>query len=224
MSVTLSTNRKRPLVQVETVKTIAEEEEEQDEGDEGDEGEEGDEEAEQSLEDQEEQDEPQQKKKPKSQTSSSSSGKPRKRQPAFNAATDEVCKAVRSYFENYGPVTAVTRAAVIPAEDGGEGDTVAVGKMLHSLRQRSRSQNPSALTQSRLDALRDIQEMQNFLDKIVIRKKQNNSTTAQQITKIKQMTDEATRQALLVEQNLAHCLADISDQEVRIFELQNKSK
>ncbi len=208
----LNLKKKKSRVDPEVEEDLDVEEEEQ-------EDELEDEEEQEDEEDQEEEEEEEDDEEEEKNAKKTSSGRSKARaQCAFDPLNDDVCVAVRAYFEDNSPGTGVTRAATIPAEDGSE---IFVGKMLYGLRSRA-STSPSPLTTARLNALKDIEAFQDFLKKAVARKSQSSSASNQRIAKIKQKLFETKVKTANAEEQLAECLWTIAKQEVTILKLHDK--
>ncbi len=162
------------------------------------------------------------KKTPQHKKTSAKNGAKKRKQPVFDASNDDLCVAVRAYFEDNYPVTAVTRAASIPAEDESE---IPIGKMLFSLRMRYRSSSPSSLTLARVEALKDIEAFETFLSQGVTRKgTQANSSSTQRIAILKKKRDETQDKTLVAEIELLDDLSAIARQELLISRLQKANK
>jgi len=142
----------------------------------------------------------------------------------FNADNDDVCLAIRAFFEQHTeentPIV-ISRNTTILAEDDTE---IAVGKMLYCLRMRYRMPKHTPLVKSRLDALKDLKELQTFLDTAPMTKQRSSGSSAQLVSIIREKLHTIQANTLQVEFEQAKCMLDVAKQELEIFECRKKQK
>lgn len=173
------------------------------------------------IEEEEEEEEEQEQEEEEPKTKPSSDRRRRPKQVVFNVETDDVCMAIRAFFEQQQTPTAISRNVTILAEDDSE---IQVGKMLHSLRLRFRAKH-TPLTKARLEALQDLEELQKFLKKTPISKQRSNaSSSTQLVSMMRSKLHETQEYTLRAEWELANCNVDIAKQEMDIFEARKKKQ
>jgi hypothetical protein len=136
--------------------------------------------------------------------------------PVFDAQKDDLCIAVRTFFEQDGFINdQITRAATIMLDDGNE---VAVGKMLYGLRMRFRAPNHTPLIKSRLEALQDLELLQSFLNKTAITKQRPNASSTQLVAIIREKLHDTQSKTLHAECELASCMLEVAKQDLALFQ------